>query len=120
MLWIMVGLFAVGAACGTSIRLPIFVGVLIAGAFIVGIASSWDGLGGALWVVPVTMIALQIGYVVGLVLRAIAPRLRAPTPVAGKSSAGASLGTKQPWATIVTIRGSAADRDARRRDPRRP
>jgi hypothetical protein len=71
MLWITLGLFVVGAMCGALIRLPVFAGVLIGGAVIAGIATAGQGLGAALLAALVTVIALQVGYVAGLILRAL-------------------------------------------------
>ena len=71
MLWIVIGLFVVGVACGALIRLLVFVGVLVGGAVIAGIVAP-HGLGAALLAALVTVIALQVGYVAGVILRAVA------------------------------------------------
>lgn len=70
MLWIAVGLFVLGVACGALIRLFAFAGVLICGAVIAGVAMAGQGLGAAVLGVLVTIVALQVGYAAGFVLRA--------------------------------------------------
>ena len=70
MLWIAVGLFALGVACGALIRLLVFAGVLICGAAIAGVAMAAQGLGAAMFAMLVTIVALQAGYAAGFVLRA--------------------------------------------------
>lgn len=77
MLWIGTGLFAVGVACGASIRLPVFVVILFVGAVIAVVATVSHGIGTALLAALTTVIALQIGYVAGLILRAVGRSLRA-------------------------------------------
>jgi hypothetical protein len=70
MYWLVAGLFVLGAVCGATIRLIVFVGVLLGGAAIAVAASVAHGLGGAVLNAVITLISLQVGYVAGLVLRA--------------------------------------------------
>jgi uncharacterized protein (DUF58 family) len=97
MLWITVGLFAVGAGCGASIRLLLFICILLAGTIIAGIAMASQGLGAALWFMLLTVIALQVGYVAGLILRAAGRSLYAgiSARAAGKAPVNAPLGQKR-------------------------
>lgn len=75
MYWLVAGLFVLGAVCGATIRLIVFVGVLLGGAAIAVAASVAHGLGQAALNAVVTLISLQVGYVAGLVLRAaVRPR----------------------------------------------
>jgi hypothetical protein len=71
MLWITVGLFVVGVACGALIRLLVFVGILVGGGVIAGVVMAPRGLDTALLAALVTIIALQVGYVAGFILRAL-------------------------------------------------
>ena len=65
------GLFVLGAACGAAIRLMVFIGVLIGGGIIAAaVAGLTQGAPQAGWAALVTIIALQIGYAAGFVLRA--------------------------------------------------
>jgi hypothetical protein len=116
MLWIAIGLFALGAACGASIRLLAFIGVLIAGAIIAVVVAMPQGLGAALLAALATIMALQVGYVAGMILRAFLGRSALPE-VATEGAGG-----KPPVTTPlgIIIRGSAADRDAQRRDRGKP
>lgn len=97
MLWITVGLFAVGAACGALIRLLVFVGVLVGGAVIAGIAMAQRGLGAALLAALVTVVALQVGYVAGLILRAVGRSLSSGIAArgSGKAPVRGPLGEKR-------------------------
>lgn len=70
MLWPAVGLLILGTACGAAIRLMVFVVVLLAAA-VIAIVAAWDqGFGAALLDVVIALASLQIGYGIGLVLRA--------------------------------------------------
>ena len=70
MYWLVAGLLVLGAICGATIRLMVFIGVLV-GAAIVGIAVGTAlGAGASLWNALIAVATLQVGYVVGLVLRA--------------------------------------------------
>ncbi|HEY1794632.1 MAG TPA: hypothetical protein VGG57_00795 [Stellaceae bacterium] len=97
MWWITVGLIAIGAACGALIRLPLFLGVLIGGAIIAGGARAPQGVGAAVLSALVTVIVLQVGYVAGLILRAVARSRHAATATraAGKPPVSAPLGQKR-------------------------
>jgi hypothetical protein len=97
MLWIAVCLFGVGVACGALIRLLVFVGVLVGGAVIAGVAVASQGFGAALLAALVTVMVLQVGYVTGLILRA-AGRSRYTAVAArgpAKSPVNAPLGEKR-------------------------
>jgi hypothetical protein len=97
MLWIAVGLFVVGVACGALIRLLVFVGVLVGGAVIAGIAVAGQGLGAALLTALVTVIALQVGYVAGFILRALGRSRYTGVAMrgSGKPPVSARLGAKR-------------------------
>lgn|SRR5690348_13808635 len=97
MLWISVGLVALGAVCGALIRLPVFLAILISGALIAGVASAAEGFGSALLAALVAVIALEVGYVAGLILRATgrARSKKAAARGAGKAPVSARLGPKR-------------------------
>jgi len=97
MLWVTVALFVVGVACGAVIRLLVFAGILVAGAVIAVVGTAAQGLGAALLTGFVTVVALQIGYVVGFVLRAMGRSLYsgAATRGSNKPPVSASLGEKR-------------------------
>jgi hypothetical protein len=76
MYWLVAGLFILGAICGASIRLMVFVVVLIGAAVIAAGASLGQGGGAALLHAVIAVVALQVGYVAGLVLRTAARSLR--------------------------------------------
>jgi hypothetical protein len=97
MLWLIAGLFVLGAACGAAIRLMIFIGVLIAAALISLVASAAAGFGAMALIAILTIVTLQIGYVAGLILRALI-RSRYPgigTMLRGKPTLPAPLGGKR-------------------------
>lgn len=76
MYWLVAGLILIGAVCGATIRLMVFVGVLLCGAAIaVYIAPGW---GAAVLDAIIALVTLQIGYAAGFVLRA-AIRSRQPS-----------------------------------------
>lgn len=96
MLWITVGLFVLGVACGALIRLLVFVCVLVGGGVVAGVVMAPRGLGAALLAALVTVIALQIGYVAGLILRALGRSRYSgiATRRPGKPPVNAGLGEK--------------------------
>jgi hypothetical protein len=69
MLWFMLGLFVLGVACGAAIRMMVFLIVLLGAAAIAIAAGATHGLGAVLLNAVITVVALQIGYAVGLILR---------------------------------------------------
>ena len=77
--WLVAGSLILGALCGATIRLMVFVVVLF-GAAAIGIATGAShGIGTALRDALVAVVVLQIGYVAGLVLRSIGRVLRKGT-----------------------------------------
>jgi hypothetical protein len=70
MYWLVAGLFVLGAVCGATIRLMVFVGVLLGGTAIAVAASVTHGLGEAVLNAVIAAISLQVGYAAGFVLRA--------------------------------------------------
>jgi hypothetical protein len=70
MYWLAAGLFFIGAVCGATIRLMVFV-VVVLGAAIIAIAVGFShGAGAAILDAVLAVVALQVGYVAGLLLRA--------------------------------------------------
>lgn len=94
MYWLALGLVFIGAVCGATVRLMVFVGVLVCAA--VAALSIAPGWGAAALNAVIAVVALQIGYAAGFVLRAAIrswrtsnpPRVGSerpiPTPVEGK------------------------------------
>ena len=78
MLWIAGGLFVLGIACGAAIRLMVFIGVLLSAAVIAIAVVAMQGIGKALLVALVAVVALQVGYAVGLASRAASRSLFRP------------------------------------------
>jgi len=70
MYWLGAGLLALGAACGATVRLPIFIVVLLGAAAIVAISTLAQGAGGAALNAVLAVVILQVGYAGGMVLRA--------------------------------------------------
>ena len=70
MIWLIIGLFILGAVCGASIRLMIFVGVLIIAATSTILADVSHGFGAAALMTLLVIVSMQIGYAAGFVLRA--------------------------------------------------
>src|ERR1700680_148965 len=80
MYWIGVGLFALGALCGTFVRFPFFVLVLL-GAMVIAIVSvPAQGTASTLLNALVAVVVLQVGYAVGIILRAALRSLRMLRP----------------------------------------
>jgi hypothetical protein len=98
MYWMIAGLLVLGAACGALLRLMIFVGVLL-GAAVIAIAVSMGqgGIGAALLHALIAVVALQVGYAAGVVLRAATRSWQSQTPVraAPKRPVPAPLGEKR-------------------------
>jgi len=70
MYWLVAGLLALGAACGATIRLMIFIGVLVGAALVAFIGTGSQGAAAALLNALIAIVTLQVGYAAGLVLRA--------------------------------------------------
>ncbi len=91
MYWIGAGLFAMGALCGTFMRLAFF-GFVLLGAFVVAIVSApVQGIFGKLLSAVLAVVALQIGYAAGILLRAALRPLRS-----GSQDDGATIARKRP------------------------
>ena len=88
MLWILVGLFVLGAACGAAIRLLVFTGVLLSAAVIAVGVTAAQGVEKALLMALIAVVALQVGYAAGFVLRAVGRSLFTGT--------SATVGSKPP------------------------
>jgi|SRR5579864_5084 hypothetical protein len=69
MFWFIAGLFVLGAVCGAVIRMMVFVIVLLCAAMIAIATTLGQGVGAILLAALVTVVALQIGYAAGLILR---------------------------------------------------
>jgi hypothetical protein len=68
MFYLLAGLIGVGALCGAILRFMIFAFVLL-GAVVIAVAARHD-FGDGFLVAIVTVIALQVGYAAGIVIRA--------------------------------------------------
>jgi hypothetical protein len=67
---IVTGLVLLGAVCGATIRLLPFVLVLVGAAAIAAVSAAVDG--GRSWLdVVIAVVALQVGYALGIVGRAM-------------------------------------------------
>jgi hypothetical protein len=97
MLWVSVGLFCLGVACGAVIRLMIFIGVLLGAAAITVAVTVGHGIGAALLTAVLTVVVLQVGYAAGLILRAAGRSLfaQASTSGTGKQPVVAPFGGKR-------------------------
>jgi hypothetical protein len=98
MYWMIAGLLVLGAACGALLRLMIFVGVLLGAAVIAIVASVGQGsIGVALLHALIAVVALQVGYAAGVVLRATIRSRQSQTPAraAPKRPVSAPLGEKR-------------------------
>jgi hypothetical protein len=81
MYWMIAGLLILGAACGAILRLLIFVGVLLGAAVIAIVAGvAHGGIGAALLHALIAVVALQVGYAAGVVLRAAIRSWQSQTP----------------------------------------
>ena len=70
MLWIAVGLVVLGAACGAAFRIAFLIAVLVASAAIVVASDVWRGRPELLVDAVVAIVAPQVGYVLGVCVRA--------------------------------------------------
>ncbi|HXC28703.1 MAG TPA: hypothetical protein VNV38_12160 [Stellaceae bacterium] len=77
------GLFLIGTACGAAIRLMMFVVVLFGAALIAIVAGISHGVGVAVLDAVIAVVALQVGYAAGFVLRAVlrSRQVKAPQQV---------------------------------------
>jgi len=90
MYWIGAGLFAIGALCGTFMRLAFFA-IVLAVAFVVAIVSApVQGIFAHLLSAVLAVVALQVGYAAGIMLRA------AMRPLRSGSQNGAAIEHKRP------------------------
>jgi membrane protein implicated in regulation of membrane protease activity len=96
--WLVAGLLLLGMACGAKIRLMLFVAVLAGAAVIALAAGAAEGVGAALLDAVIAVVTLQIGYAVGLALRAVVRSLRKRTPerTRGDRPVQGPLGEKRP------------------------
>jgi hypothetical protein len=97
MYWLAAGLLIIGAICGATIRLPIFIGVLLCAATIATAASIAHGLGAGVLNAVIAVVALQVGYVAGFALRAAIRSRQAQNPPRVERGRGmpASAGEKR-------------------------
>lgn len=98
MFWMIAGLLILGAACGTILRLMIFVGVLLGAAVIaVAVTVVQGSVGAALLNALIAAVVLQVGYAAGVVLRAAIRSRQSRTPAreAPKRPVSAPLGEKR-------------------------
>jgi hypothetical protein len=70
MYWLVAGLFVLGAVCGATIRLMVFIVVLLGAASIAIVVGMAHGLGEGALHALIAVICLQLGYAAGFVLRA--------------------------------------------------
>jgi hypothetical protein len=69
-LWLVISLFVLGGACGTALRLSVFIVALIGAGIIRAAAGLRLSAGTALTYAIMTVITLQVGYAAGLLVRA--------------------------------------------------
>ena len=80
MYWIGVGLFALGTLCGTFVRFPFFVLVLLGAMVIAVVSVPAQGTASTLLNALVAVVVLQVGYAVGIILRAVLRSYRNASP----------------------------------------
>lgn len=97
MYWLVAGLVVVGAICGATVRLMAFVVVLLGAAAVAVVASFAQGFGSAVLNAVIAVVALQLGYAGGFVLRAAfrARQARRPSPGKRERPVPAPLGEKR-------------------------
>jgi|SRR5580704_7288766 hypothetical protein len=86
MYWIGVGLFALGTLCGTFVRFPFFVLVLLGAMVIAVVSVPAQGTASTLLNALVAVVVLQVGYAVGIILRAVLRSLRSVSPDAATAA----------------------------------
>ena len=84
--WIGVGLLAFGTLCGTFVRFPLFVLILLGALVVVLMSVATDDTLNTLLDALITIVVLQVGYAVGLILRAVLRSLRSVSPDAGTAA----------------------------------
>jgi hypothetical protein len=67
---IVAGLVIVGTTCGTFIRMPLFIGILVVAVILAAASTVAEGASGRGINAVIAIATLQIGYAAGLVLRA--------------------------------------------------
>ena len=72
MFWVAVGFVIYGAACGAACRVPLFTVVLLAATAVVVVSDIARGNADVFIDVVIAIVALQVGYVSGIGLRALA------------------------------------------------
>jgi hypothetical protein len=88
MIWLSAGFVILGILCGLALRLVPFIVVLLAALFtVIGVELAL-GDNSALLDALVTVAALQVGYVLGLVLRAALHRSSVPDSNAADRPSG--------------------------------
>jgi len=80
MYWIAVGLFALGTICGTLVRFPFFVLVMLGATIIAAVSLPAEGVMNSLVNALIAVVVLQVGYAAGIVLRATLRSFRSATP----------------------------------------
>jgi hypothetical protein len=95
MVWLGAGLLALGAACGATVRLLIFIVVLLGAAAIVGVSTLAQGVSGAALNAVLAVVILQIGYAGGIVLRAAIRSARGRKREAAAPTVRATAGQKR-------------------------
>jgi len=88
MIWLSAGFVVLGILCGLALRLVPFILVLLAAALAVIGVELARGDNGAVLDALVTVVALQVGYVMGLVLRATLHRSSVPDSNAADRPSG--------------------------------
>jgi uncharacterized membrane protein len=69
--WIGIGLLVLGIFCGTLLRLPPFALIVLGAVAIALLSSAASGVFAALLNAVIAAVVLQVGYAVGIVLRAV-------------------------------------------------
>jgi hypothetical protein len=70
MYWIAAGLLFVGTVCGTFIRVPFFIGILVVAPMLAAFITFAASASGPGTNAVIAVVILQVGYVAGLVIRA--------------------------------------------------
>jgi hypothetical protein len=86
MYWIGAGLFALGTVCGTLVRFPFFVLVLLGAMVIAVLSVPAQGTASTLLNALIAVVVLQVGYGAGIILRAALRPLRSDGPDAAAAA----------------------------------
>lgn len=78
MYWMIAALLIVGVLAGATIRLPMFVVVLLVAAVVAVLSLLPQGIGPAVLHAVVAVVVLQIGYGCGILLRSAIRAARVP------------------------------------------